>query len=340
MTVASDILRQLTDPGTAAALSQGATALDALPGLQGQVSDLTAKNAALTAQVAELEAELHPTPAPVPKTGLVLGLDTTSFGTLAAQKKMLGVTAVPNIRVFFSAGQAPSWTVGGKFANLTPADRPFISCKTLTEATLTAFLDAMPAAWKQPGAIYKLCYFHECEADILKSADPAGGLKGYLATYDMIARVLAQHPNGKFFEAWKILLRYSQVLDPACKDSWSRFVGGQQVPVGMDCYWEKQFPTYDSPQVLFAKLLEIHAATGLRVGVPEWGGITVGGKRNDPDGSKRAAAIAAGIAYLRATPIEFASWWNGTGAAGDHRLDPFPSNVAAWAAGMAANPAV
>lgn len=327
---AADILRTLVDPGTAAALSQGATALDALPGLQGQVSDLTAK-------VADLESQLnHYRPAT-----LTLGLNTTSWSAaqLAAQRKMLGVSSLPNIRVFFNPGTAPSWSAA-HLQVLAPADRPWISVKTLTEATLRAFLDKMPTAWQVPGNVYKLTFQHEGEADILGSSDPAGGIAAYLSTYSMIQKVLADHPNGRYFEPWKILLYYTQVLDGRAgyKDSWPRFVADQQIPVGMDCYWPPNHPAYDPPDQLFAKLLEIHDKTGLRIAVPELGGVTSSAKRADKDGSARAAAITGAIAFLRTTPIEGANWWNGTGAAGDHRLDAFPSNVAAWAAGMAANP--
>jgi hypothetical protein len=105
MTVASDILRQLTDPGTAAALSQGASALDALPGLQGQVADLTAQNAALTAKVAELEAELHPgptppptpSPTPPPAASTIFGMNLGSR-TIADRLRQFG--RVPKVKAF------------------------------------------------------------------------------------------------------------------------------------------------------------------------------------------------------------------------------------------------
>jgi hypothetical protein len=103
MTIASDILRQLCDPGTAAALSQGASALDALPGLQGQVSDLTAQNAALTAKVAELAAELHPTPTPTPTptppppAGTIFGMN---LGSRSVAQRTQQFGRVPMVKLF------------------------------------------------------------------------------------------------------------------------------------------------------------------------------------------------------------------------------------------------
>jgi hypothetical protein len=305
--------------------------------LQAADRALTAQLGAKDARIADLEAQL----AALRPATLTLGLNTTSWAAdaVAAQRTMLGDRPLSNIRVFFSPGEAPSWN-DNHLAVLRPADRPFISCKTLSEQSLRAFLDAMPDAYQVEGARYRLCFQHEGEADILGGGDPAGGLSTYLGTYAMIQRVLAGHENGRFFEPWKILLYFTQVLDgrPGHRDSWPQFVGDQDVPVGMDCYWPPNHPDYDPPEDLFGKLLEIHEKTQLRVCVPEWGGVTSSPKRTDTDGSRRAVAIRRGIEFLRTTPIEAASWWNGTGAAGDHRLDPFPSNVAAWADGMAGNP--
>jgi hypothetical protein len=301
-----------------------------------ELQTMATTNADLTAQNAELRAELEAL-----SNHTVFGLNTTSWtqAGINAHRQMLDGAPLLNCRVFFSPGQAPTWD-DPHLKLLGPADRPWVSCKTLTEATLRKFLDTMPAAYKVPGVVYGFTYQHEGEADMLAAKDPAAAIKGYLDTYAMIERVMADHTAGRYFQPWKILLRFTQAMDRKTgrRDSWPRFVGDQTTPVGMDCYWPREQKTYMPAADLFAKLLEIHDKTGLRVCVPELGGVTVdpgGTGRNDADGSKRAAAIADVVQFVKGTPIESVNWWCGTGSAGDHHLDPFPSNVAAWTGAMA-----
>jgi hypothetical protein len=283
----------------------------------------------------------EPDPVPELPDGPVFGLNVTGPDTDGHRALLGGPSAdLKGIRMFFQPGEAPHWNEV-KSRGIRPSDEPWFSAKTLTEATLRAWVRALPAdysAWLAANdKKLRFTYWHECEADIRTDAQIAA----YLATYELIQKVFASEPNGKFFEAWKILLRYSQDEDGSLKGSWPKYVGGQRIPVGLDAYWSGWILDYWEPAELLKTILAIHAQTGLRVCVPEVGGVTKFTKKDgsrgrwDADGSKRAVAIRKLVDFVRAHPeIESINWWCGTGAAGDHHLDPYPSNVAEWKRGV------
>ena len=318
---AADDLRRLAD--------EGAVALEIIPELEATIDRLEAR-------VAELEAGQRPK--------AQFGLNLTG-GDVAGHRALMGGADLKNLRLFFQPGEAPHWK-DVTALGVRPADRPWFSAKTLTEATFRAWVRAMPAAWvaqaEKSGEPYRFTFMHEGEADIFKSADPDGGIARYLDTYAMMLRVCADEPNGRHVEPWKILLRYTQAEGgtKGRQNSWPRFVGDQEIPVGMDCYWQGWWKTYMPAAQLLAPIVEIGEKTGLRIAVPEVGGVPMyttksGGRgRWDDTGEGRRAAILDLIKYVPTTAIESINWWCGTGAQGNHHLELFGSNVAAWKAGM------
>lgn len=311
--------------------------------LAARLEDLSERLTAAEERVSALVARLDEPPA-APRTVAGLNLadahgEPRPWADLLRDHRALfpAASGFPNLRVFFQPGEAPSWD-DYKLRTLTADDRPFISVKSFGRGSFTRFLDTMPAHFQDADRPLRFCIHHECEADARKSGRYNLWVESYLDAYDVLLDVLATHPNGRFVEPWKVMLRYTQVHDrnerfpggaPMNEGSWRDFHGGQSVPLGMDCYFERWEPRFRSAEEFLAPLLEIQEETGLPVSIPEFGGI--------PRADDRAAAIRDVMRLARERGVLFVNFWCGTGAAGNHHLEQNPADVSAWAEQLAQN---
>lgn len=301
-------LRQL-----AVAATEG---VDTIDDLTAQTADLTSRLTAALARIAELEARAEP--------GTVFSFNVSSLGAdagiaeakkVTGHKALFGADSVQNLRVFFG-GRAPNWT-DTRIKACTDKDSILVSFTAWNRAAFRAWLAATPERFRRRPGQVKVCFKHEFEAEWRDAADRAKWLADWLRVHAEIAEELdaSPHDTQSRDDVVKILLWYSQHIDPATKDTWRQFHGGQDFGlIGMDCYHYQVWlgkGRYATPEELFGLLVTIGEETGRPVCVPEWGGELAAG---DVDGSGRAKAIADGGAYLVGRGVRFANWWCATGS--------------------------
>ena len=288
---------------------------------QAATDALLAANATLTAENASLRAQIQ---AQQP-TGTRFGIDLSNLTgdkPLTEKQKVTAHRAaglrLTNVRVF-AGSSVPSWS-DERVQALDPARGDSILVSTLSrdKAGLATWLRNTPDAWR--GHV-RLSHGHEREADILKSANPTASLADWLAGCQEKAELLdaASSYGYSSDDLVKIMLWYSQVIDPKTKGSQERFHGGQDFGMwGMDCYhnaaWLNVGDRYTTPAELFDPVITFARQAGRPVCVPEWGATLA---KTDTHGTRRAQAITDGGAYLKAAGVVFANWWCGAGS-----LDP------------------
>jgi hypothetical protein len=343
----ADVLRQLATTPVAEALTDGADALDQLPQLEATNAALVARVAAdqatidaQQAKIAALEAQL------APKRTTQFGIDLSDLGPdqplTEAQKvsshRALGLP-LTHVRVFFGTS-VPSWSSERiKALDPTKGDSILISTLSRDVAGMTTFLKNTPDEWR--GHV-EVAHGHEREADLLAAANPTAAVNDWLAGNLEKATMLDGLGSWGYSsdDLVKILLWFSQVIDPKCKGTQERFYGGQDFGKwGMDCYhyqyWLNALDRYATPAELFDPVIDFAAQIGRPCVVPEWGGTLA---KTDTDGTRRAQAIAEGGAYLQAKGVVHANWWCGAGSKDasqptgwrNHHLDVARSNVDAF----------
>jgi len=295
-----------------------------------ELQTLAAANADLSAQNALLRAQLEAMTGTRTQFGInlsTLSPETKTWQQLVTDHRGLYGGPLTHIRLF-SAGYPMLWS-NDRVKPLTGADIPVFSFKQISRASFDTWMSGIPADWPEVWA----CFWHEVEADAQKSTDRAAFMTRYLGAYDLMDEARKAHPNGHKVKLVKILLWYSQVMDPATKGNWQDFHAGQKFvdALGMDCYSYQAWLSkdrYATAEELLGPLAAIGQQSGLPVCVPELGGTLAA---TDTDGSRRAAAIQSWVDYARDHGFLWANWWCAQGGAGrNHHLDAYPSNVTVW----------
>ncbi|GAA0572198.1 CBM96 family carbohydrate-binding protein [Actinomadura livida] len=223
------------------------------------------------------------------------------------------------VRLFYR-GVPPAWP-GNPDIGKRP---PIISFKLAPEDVLAGKHDAAMTRWfgtaPRDRDVYWV-FYHEPEDNIAKGEFTAAD---YRAAWRHL-RGLADKAGNPRLHATLVLMSWS--LEAESKRDWRDYYPGRDViqVLGWDTYnlgWKKG--RYDSPSMMYDRVVALSKEEGLPFGVAETGSYLVG----DDNGEKRAAWLHETNAYLKKHGALWVSYFDLDWETGDFRLLDAPSRKA------------
>ncbi|GAA4224925.1 hypothetical protein GCM10022254_05580 [Actinomadura meridiana] len=215
------------------------------------------------------------------------------------------------VRLFYQ-GVPPAWP--GK--PNTGSRPPIISFKFAPKDVLSGKYDKAMTNWfataPRDRDVYWV-YYHEPEDNIAAGEFTAAD---YRAAWRRL-RSLADKADNARLHATLVLMSWS--LDPLSKRDWRDYYPGRDViqVLGWDTYnLGSKKGRYDSPSLMYDRVVATSKAEDLPFGIAETGSYLVG---ND-DGTKRAAWLRATNSYLSAHKALWVSYFDLDWHTGDFRL--------------------